>query len=282
MSNEIVRLEQQAIIDQNWTREKIDLLKRTICKDATDDEFMIFMAAVKRTGFDPFIRQIHAVKRWDSKDNKSVMAIQIGIDGFRLQAERSGKYAGSDDAIFDDESKPSRATVTVWKLLDGQRCAFTGTARWDEYYPGDKQGFMWKQKPCVMLSKCAEALALRKAFPAELSGLYAPEEIEKAPPLAVRPSQPEVSDGITTQEYCCPSNLTGKYGRLRLKRISEADPALMRDAVLAIEEKAKRENKVIPNWAQAFIKQAEPFIAKFESGMSDDASFEDFEPGSKG
>jgi hypothetical protein len=70
--------------------------------------------------------------------------------------------------------------VTVWKILSGVRCPFTATAHWAEYYPGDAQGWAWKKMPHVMLGKCAEALALRKAFPAELSGVYTFEEMEQS------------------------------------------------------------------------------------------------------
>ena len=70
--------------------------------------------------------------------------------------------------------------MTVYKIVGGQRCGFTATARWDQYFPGEKQGFMWKKMPHLMLGKCAEALAIRKAFPAELSGLYTQEEMQQA------------------------------------------------------------------------------------------------------
>lgn len=163
-----------------FTDDKIDLLKRTICKGANNDEFELFLGQCNRTGLDPFAKQIHAVQRWDAKQNRNIMAIQIGIDGYRLIADRTGKYAGNDDPVFDNEERPAKATVTVYKMVGGVRCPFTATARWTEYYPGDKLGFMWKSKPCLMLGKCAESLALRKAFPAELSGLYTDAEMDQA------------------------------------------------------------------------------------------------------
>ena len=166
---------------------KLDLLKRTICRDATDDELQLFIHACKRTGLDPFMKQIHAVKRWDDKAKRAVMSVQTGIDGYRLIADRSGRYAGNDDPAFTGEAGggfPAAATVTVYKLVGNIRCPFSATARWSEYYPGDKQGFMWKRMPHVMLGKVAEALALRKAFPAELSGVYTREEMEQAGPAA--------------------------------------------------------------------------------------------------
>jgi hypothetical protein len=75
---------------------------------------------------------------------------------------------------------PAKATVTVYKAVAGQRCPFTATARWDEYYPGGKKGSQWHKMPYLMLGKCAEALALRKAFPKLLSGMYVAEEMDQA------------------------------------------------------------------------------------------------------
>ena len=172
------------------SRAQIDLIKTTVAKNATDDELKLFITVCRNTKLDPFVRQVHFVKRWDSKAGREVGVIQVGIDGFRSIAEMSENYAGSDDAVYKDEHEevlaketievPGSATVSVYKLMsNGERYPFTATARWKEYYPGDNIGYMWRKMPFNQLGKCAEALALRKAFPKLLSGLYAPEEMDQ-------------------------------------------------------------------------------------------------------
>jgi phage recombination protein Bet len=135
----------------------------------------LFLHQCKRTGLDPLARQIYCIKRGGKA------TIQTGIDGYRLIADRTGVYAGNDDPRFegDEDGHPLKATVTVWKLVGGQRCGFTATARWSEY---KAEGPMWGRMPYLMLGKVAEALALRKAFPADLSGLYTDEEMDQAAP----------------------------------------------------------------------------------------------------
>jgi phage recombination protein Bet len=182
------------LVVSQYSPEQIDLLKRTICKDSTNDEFAMFVNQCKRTGLDPFAKQIHAVMRQDYKLNKKVMSIQVGIDGFRLVAQRSGDYEGQtpvqwcgSDGVWADvwlkPDYPHAAKVGVYRK--GFRDALYATALWSEYHQGfmkDGQwtiGPMWKQMPVLMLAKCAEALALRKAYPAELSGLYSPEEMSQ-------------------------------------------------------------------------------------------------------
>jgi len=161
--------------------EQADILKKTLFKGFTDDEVAFSMAVCSRTGLDPFVRQIHFTKRKNRKTNEETIVITTGIDGFRLTANRTGAYAGSDAPVFEGDDKGLiSASVTVWKIVAGQRYAFTAKVYWDEYYPGDPEGFMWRKMPRTMLSKCAEALALRKAFPAELSGVYSHEEMQQA------------------------------------------------------------------------------------------------------
>jgi phage recombination protein Bet len=221
----------------SFSREQIDLIKRTVAKDTTDDELALFLHVAKRTGLDPLMRQIHCVKR------QGQMAMQTAIDGYRLIADRTGKYAGNDDPLFDDEAKPMKATVTVYKLVDGERCPFTATARWDQYYPGDKQGFMWKKMPHLMLGKCAEALALRKAFPAELSEVYTNEEMEQAGDQAIpsgdsrpaiRQPEPKASDAPPADETV--GTYQGTVFKVTNRKISTKDGEKTKFEVYADEK----------------------------------------------
>ncbi len=156
----------------DFTAEQLTLIQKMYEIQGPDLE--LFLYTCKRTGLDPLARQIYALPR------AGKMTIQTGIDGYRVIADRTGKLAGISDYLFDSEDKPfpAKATVTVRKLMDGGILGdFTATARWGEYQAG---GPMWKKMPYLMLGKCAEALALRKAFPADLSGVYTTEEMAQA------------------------------------------------------------------------------------------------------
>lgn len=172
----------------SYTPEQIELIKNTVAKGSTNDELQLFMAVAKRSGLDPFTKQIHFVKRRTfnarTRQYEDMVAIQTGIDGYRAIAERSGSLAGIDDAVYDSETEqhPNKASVTVYRFLGGERVPFTASARWTEYAQQGKDGYTrtWKNMPYLMLAKCAEALALRKAFPNDLSGLYTNEEMAQA------------------------------------------------------------------------------------------------------
>lgn len=184
-----VRQESAIQSAQDFPSEKLALIKKTFGHGLTDQEFQLYISVAKARNLDPLLNQIHAVKR------SGKMVVQIGIDGFRLIASRTGEYAGRDEAQFEyDEKKlPTKAKITVYRFVNGERCAFTATARWSEYCPQGNQDFMWKKMPETMLEKVCEAKALRMAFPGEMSGLYSHEEMHQAE--RVSPSEmPSVSD----------------------------------------------------------------------------------------
>lgn len=170
-----------------FTDEQRQLLADHIMKGATKTEIQYFGEVCKRVGLDPFKKQIHAVQRWDNDAGRKVWSYQTGIDGYVAIAHRNGLCAGIEDIKFlpADEStiNPTKATCTVWKLVAGQRVAFTASARWSEYVQTKKDGkpnSMWLKMPYGQLGKCAKALALRMAFPEELSAILTDVEMDQA------------------------------------------------------------------------------------------------------
>jgi phage recombination protein Bet len=195
-------------------REQIDLIKRTIAKGATDDELHLFVAQCKRTGLDPFCRQIYAIKRreWDADSQGFIekMTVQCAIDGFRVIAQRSGEYMGQvgpewcgEDGkwldVWISKAPPTAARVGV--VRRGFDTPIYGVALFGEYAQTKKSktdqskrelSGMWAKMPTVMIAKCAEAVALRRAFPNDLSGLYSEDEMSHAD------SQPASREKVAT------------------------------------------------------------------------------------
>ena len=157
-----------------FPQEKIELLKNTVCKGSSNDEFQLFLHVCRKTGLDPFMRQIYSIPRGSQR------TIQTGIDGLRLIAERTTRYSPGKETLFvyDANGKIISATSYVKKqTLDGTWHEVSATAFFEEFNAGTN---FWKKMPNNQLAKCAEALALRKAFPAEMSGIYAQEEMDQA------------------------------------------------------------------------------------------------------
>ena len=172
MTNEVAVIDQGAV--EHYTPQTVDIIRRTIAPGLSMDELNVFLHNCMRTGLDPMARQIYAIKRGGR------MCIQTGIDGFRLIAERTGKYSPGKDTEFlhNEKGQLLGAKVYVKKMTaDGTWHDISATALLREYDAG--QG-LWQRMPHVMIEKCAEARALRRAFPADLSGLYTDEEMDQA------------------------------------------------------------------------------------------------------
>lgn len=200
-----------------FSPEQLSLIKRTVAADCNNQEFDLFAEVSRRIGLDPFRKQIHAVIYNKDRPEKRKMAIITGIDGFRAVAQRCGDYRPDDDEPhieYDENIKSEtnplgivKAVVAAYKFgNEGQWHRVTGAAYWDEFVPlrekwaydeaaGKKQptGEFWPldrtsnwfRMPRVMISKCAEAQALRKGWPETLAGVYAQEEMEQAKSAAM-------------------------------------------------------------------------------------------------
>ena len=188
------------------TTEDIKTLEAVgiIPKGTPPQQVKLFSRVCYEKSLSPFSKQIHLIARQDRKNNTTRYTHQTAIDGFRAIADRTGKYAGNDDYLFDNgeteyqclelkKKKPSTATATIYKIVGGVRCPFSATARWDEYYPGGTMAFMWDKMPFLMLGKCAESLALRKAFPENLGGIYTNEEMMQAEVIQIEPEPKKTS-----------------------------------------------------------------------------------------
>ena len=156
-------------------QERFKIMKDVICKDANQAQLEFFYHFCHSRGFDPFAREVFLVVR-NSKDGPQ-MTIQTSIDAMRSRAEANGDIWNPGEFTFESEgSRPTKCTCVVYRRFGNDWKPYQGVARWEEFFPGDAQGFMWKKMPFQMLSKCAEAQALRRAAPRQLGQIYAAEE----------------------------------------------------------------------------------------------------------
>lgn len=152
-----------------WEKQK-ELIKRTVCKNSTEEEFLLFLHVAKKTGLDPLLKQIYSVPRGCER------TIQTSIDGLRLIACRSGEYMPGEEPTFcyDESGNLISATARIKKMdKNGMWHDISHTVFFREFY---KKGAFWDKMPHVMLAKTAEAACLRKAFP-DCQKIYIEEEM---------------------------------------------------------------------------------------------------------
>lgn len=156
----------------------------------TTDSVVMALAYCKARNLDPFKRPVHIVPIWDREKRCEVETIWQGIAEIRTTASRTRAYAGRDATVFGEDitakvgegqaaveiTFPEYAQVTVYRMVDGQRQAFYGPqVYWLETYAekkGKAPNSMWQKRPRGQLDKCAEAAALRMAFPEELGDTF--------------------------------------------------------------------------------------------------------------
>lgn len=201
-----------------YSDEQIALLKNTVAQGAPNTELAVFLHACGVLQLDPLLRQAYWIRRKTRAEVNGQWqdvykgALQVGIDGYRAIADRTGVYGGSSEPRFSEWTNwkykeetmnvPGRAEVTVWKIVQGRNCAFTGVAYWSEFVPPESQAQMYARMPRLMLAKDAEAQALRKAFPALLgpvdygNTLVAGAEPSGPPAYSVTPVEPAAADSL--------------------------------------------------------------------------------------
>lgn len=218
-----------ATISSGFTGRQLELIRHTVAKDCQPDEFNLFIAVAQRAGLDPFRKQISALVFNKNKPDKRRMSIITGIDGLRAIAARSGRYRPDEnepqityDSNLKGPTNPlgiEKAVVRIY-IRDSHGDEWrpvAGVAHWDEFAPISEEwaedetgrrrpsgkmildtGGNWGRMGRVMISKCAEAQALRKAFPEDLSGLYEGAEMDQARAADLSPM--EVIEAQATED----------------------------------------------------------------------------------
>jgi phage recombination protein Bet len=304
---EMIVSQTKEISENLFSRERVELIKKTVAQGASDLELQLFVEQCKRTGLDPITRQIYFIK--NPRDGK--VQIQTSIDGFRLVAERSGLYEGQtapqwcgEDGVWCDvwlsSEPPMACKIGVYKR--NFREALVAVALFDEYAQKKHDGsptFMWAKMPSLMIAKVAESLALRKAFPNDLSGLYTTEEMEQAsqvpdapapitivkmPAPAEAPKPQSVSEPAEWQAYMdradAAPNLasdaqesviavddpyTVPFGQFSGKRLSQIELGALRSyydyCQRTATQQAEKEGRAVRPAMAEFLRQTETFLA---------------------
>lgn len=161
---------------ERFSAEDLELIRRFVAPNSTDHELAFFLSYAQARGLNPFEGEVVGVSRWNSKEKRETMTIQTTVRGERTLAERTGLYGGQDPPqwcgadgnwleVWLDERPPAAARVAVYRK-DWERPA-VGIARYSSYVQVNKDRQpvgLWRTAPDLMLAKCAEAAALRKAF----------------------------------------------------------------------------------------------------------------------
>jgi len=175
--------------------ELTEVLRSSLYPGASDASIAMVLSYCKAAGLDPMQKPVHIVPMWDSKARQERDVIMPGIGLYRIQAARTQQYAGVSEPEYGPDTTanldgtevtfPSWCKIVVRRLLpNGMIAEFAAVERWIENYATvgktTAPNAMWKKRPYAQLAKCAEAQALRKAFP-EIGAQPTAEEMEGKP-----------------------------------------------------------------------------------------------------
>ena len=213
-----------------FSEEQQAMIRDAYANGATDKEFAVLLEIARARKLNPLLRQIHFVKRWNNDLRREVWAAQAAIDGLRAIAERTGLYAGQDEPEFEENADGSIKFCRVRVYRSDWPRPAVGVAYWEEYVQTyrDKQSGkqvtspMWARMPRVMIAKVAESIALRKAFPEDMSGLHSQEEMMQADndrPDADAPAQqrPRLAPIAAPRQIEAPANDTDPLAAYRAR-----------------------------------------------------------------
>lgn len=191
-----------------FTDVQVAALRQLGVEDAPKGDLDLFFHQAKRTGLDPFAKQIYMlgrrtkIKVWNERakrqDEEWVMkyTIQTGIDGYRVTGHRLARLAGDDIAVegpfwrgadggWDDVwLDPNRPPLAAKYIVAKNGVKYSSVAMYGEYvqtYSKDGQqhpNSMWAKMPANQLAKCAEAAAWKKAYPNDFSGMVLEDAVQ--------------------------------------------------------------------------------------------------------
>ncbi len=271
---------------------QLDLIRRTIAKDCSREEFDLFIETAQRYGLDPFRRQIMPLVFAKGQPTKRRMVIIVGIDGQRMIAHRCGSYRpASEPTTFVENRRRKGATNPLGLVLarvtlhqqdnKGDWFPVVGEAYWDELAPLRDEwaedaetgapartgrqvldlGGNWARMPRLMLAKCATMQALRAGWPDQFGGLYCEEELDRTRALDLAAS--ELADRAREEgrliAVAGKDAITASFGDWNLENVPIG--AFADRALAWIEAPGRRPDEVV-RWAEANREPLRVFWAK--------------------
>lgn len=250
-----------AVVKQDWTPEQMKLITDVVARGATGDELKLFLYRCKNMGLDPLKPgQVHFIKYGNNPGS-----IVVGIEGFRLIAERTGKKSGVKRGVLKDaEGKLVGAWCEVyrsdWKEPAREEVPFA------EYNTGNST---WKKLPETMIKKVAEAAALRMAFPDVLGGVYIREEMDQAetgPGFNAKDINADLEGNGTVVDNSTDYRIP--FGKYRTRTLEEVGPDDLASYVGYLESTAAKKGQTIAGQVAEFIDHASAYIRAFESNSA--------------